>query len=253
MMAGEIGPDPDAVAFLTAAGITDATITLAIDTLVKDLKSYGIWNKTYVLYPFVGGSATTHKYNLKDPRDLDVAFRAVFNGGITHNLTGVTGNATNGYYDTKFATNILDLAAGAGAFIFSGNETNSGADLGNFSGAPNNAINLSIRDSGLFGGRCNSIAASNISNLTSKGFFGVNREPNDNAGFYNVLNSSEVFTSASFTATSAVMLGLRLGPFPGFYTGRNHQTAVISTGLTATERANLRTALTTFNVTNLGR
>jgi hypothetical protein len=247
------GPDPDATAFLTAAGITDPTISNAIDYLVQQLKIINIWSKIYVLYPFVGGTATTHKFNLKDPRDLDIAFRAVFNGGVTHNSAGVTGNAINGWYDTKFGTSILDLTVGAGTFIFVGNETNTGSDIGNFGGAPNNAINLVIRSGGFFGGRCNSILVSNIANLTSKGFFGVNREPNDSTGFYNILNNSEVFTSVSFTSTSAVMYGLRLGPFEGFYTDRNHQTTVIATGLDATERANLRTVLTTFNVTILGR
>ena len=53
------------------------------------------------LYPFVGGTATSHKFNLKDPRDLDAAFRLQFNGGWTHNSNGVTPNGTNGYADNK--------------------------------------------------------------------------------------------------------------------------------------------------------
>jgi len=248
-----LSTDPDANAFLTATGITDITIASAVGTLVEDLKGYGLWSKIYVLYPFVGGTATTHKFNLKDPRDLDVAFRAVFNGGVTHNSAGVTGNAINGWYDTKFATNILDLAAGAGVFIFSGNETNTGADIGNLAGSPFNAIHVTSRSSGEFFARGNSTTFSQIVNLTSKGFFGVNREPNDSTGFYNTLNNSEVFTSTAYTATSAVIYGLRVGPFSGFYTDRNQQTAVIASGLNSTERANLRTALTAFNVTNLGR
>ena len=71
----EVGVDADAQAFITAAGITDSTQQSAIDTLVKQLKGYGIWSKMKAVYPFVGGTATTHKYNLKDPRDLNAAFR----------------------------------------------------------------------------------------------------------------------------------------------------------------------------------
>jgi hypothetical protein len=41
------------------------------------------------------------KYNLKDPRDLDAAYRLVFNGGWTHSSNGATPNGTNGYADTK--------------------------------------------------------------------------------------------------------------------------------------------------------
>jgi hypothetical protein len=50
----------------------------------------------------VGGTATTHKFNLKDPRDLDAAYRLVFNGGWTHSATGALPNGSNGYADTKF-------------------------------------------------------------------------------------------------------------------------------------------------------
>lgn len=247
------GLDPDAEAFLTAAGITDATITLAIDTLVKDLKNYGIWTKAYVIYPFVGGTASSHKYNLKDPRDLDGAFRAVFSGGVTHNSAGVTGNAINGWYDTKFGTSILNLAAGAGIFLFSGNEIDTGVDLSNFAGAPNNAIQMSIRAGNTFYSRCNSIPSDTTVNTTSTGFYGVNREPGDSSGYFNTLRTTEIFKSQTYTATSATIYGFVNGPFGGAYGARNHQTAVIASGLNATERANLRTALTAFNVTNLSR
>lgn len=94
--------DTDAKSFLTASGITDTTITNAIDTLVTGLKSNGLWNKFYAIYPFVGGTAFTHKWNLKDSRDLDAAFRLTFYGGLTHNSNGVTGNGLTGYADTYF-------------------------------------------------------------------------------------------------------------------------------------------------------
>jgi len=50
--------------------------------------------------PFIGGTSTQHKYNLKDPRDLDAAFRLVFNGGWTHSSTGALPNGTNAYANT---------------------------------------------------------------------------------------------------------------------------------------------------------
>jgi len=99
--------DPDALAFITAAAITDNTQKLAIDTLVISLKSYGIWTKMKAIYPMVGGTASTHKFNLKDPRDLNAAFRLTFLGGWTHNLLAATANGSNGYADTFF--NIQNL------------------------------------------------------------------------------------------------------------------------------------------------
>ena len=100
MMAGGIPLDPDAQAFLNAAGITDATITTAIDTLVIQLKAIGVWNKMKAIYPFVGGTATTHKFNLKNPADTNAAFRLVFFGGVTHDNTGIKFNGSNGYANT---------------------------------------------------------------------------------------------------------------------------------------------------------
>jgi len=96
--------DADAQAFITAAAITDATQQAAIDTLVKGMKADGIWTKMKAIYPFVGGTATTHKWNLKDPRDLDAAFRLVFNGGWTHSSTGATPNGTNGFTGVRIVS-----------------------------------------------------------------------------------------------------------------------------------------------------
>jgi hypothetical protein len=95
-------------AFLTATGITDATIISALNAMDTSLISAGLLpagtgaGKIKALYPIVGGTAATHKFNFVDPRDLDAAFRLVFFGGITHNANGITPNGTNGYADTFF-------------------------------------------------------------------------------------------------------------------------------------------------------
>jgi hypothetical protein len=105
MMAGGQPLDPDAVAFLTAAGITDATITTAINTLVIQLKAIGVWTKLKAVYPFVGGTATTHKFNLKNPVDSDAAFRLAFAGGWTHTPNGIQGNGANTFANTFYVPN----------------------------------------------------------------------------------------------------------------------------------------------------
>jgi len=101
------GLDVDAAAFLTATGITDPTITNAINRLVKNLKgtgnlntTYDLWTNNLAFYPMVGGTATTHKFNLKDPRDLDAAYRLAFTGGWTHASTGAKPNGTTAYANT---------------------------------------------------------------------------------------------------------------------------------------------------------
>ena len=102
---GALSYDADALAFMTAASITDNTQKTAINTLVTDLKTANIWTKMKALYPFVGGSATSHKFNLKDPRDVDAAFRLLFFGGWTHSSTGALPNGSNAFADTKLNEN----------------------------------------------------------------------------------------------------------------------------------------------------
>lgn len=97
--------DTDALAFITNAVITNATQQNAINTLVLDLKSANIWTKMKAIYPFVGGTASQHKFNLKDPRDLDVAYRLQFVNGWTHSATGALPSGTDGYADTKLNPN----------------------------------------------------------------------------------------------------------------------------------------------------
>lgn len=97
----------DAQAFIAAANITDNTQKSAITTLVTDLKTYNIWDKMKAVYPFVGSTASSHKFNLKDPRDLDAAYRLVFNGGWTHSNTGALPNGTNAYADTKLVPSVI--------------------------------------------------------------------------------------------------------------------------------------------------
>lgn len=92
--------DEDVQAFLTATGITDSTITSAINTFVIGLKENNLWTKMRAIYPFVGGTAATHRFNLKDPRDLDVAHRLIFSGGISHTSLGVLPGGVNGWANT---------------------------------------------------------------------------------------------------------------------------------------------------------
>lgn len=99
---------------------TGATVHISPNKTSTSQYTYAstIGNGIYMSSPQVelGSTATTYqpivttqqayianqfKYNLKDPRDLDAAFRLVFNGGWTHSSTGATPNGTNGYADTK--------------------------------------------------------------------------------------------------------------------------------------------------------
>lgn len=99
--------DRDALAFLEAAQIYNANQQRAIVNLVRSLKRVGLWSKMKAIYPFVGGTATSHKWNLKDPRDSSAGYRLVFYGGWTHSANGADPNGTSGYADTFLNQNVL--------------------------------------------------------------------------------------------------------------------------------------------------
>lgn len=107
--------DADALAFLSAAAITDATITTAICQLVTTMKADGTWAKCNAIYPMVGGTATTHKFNLKNPLDTNAAFRLSFVGGWTHSSNGALPNGTNAYANT-FLLPVTILATNSHSF-----------------------------------------------------------------------------------------------------------------------------------------
>ena len=88
--------DADAVAFFTAASITDTTQKSAVNTLVLSLKSANIWTKMKALYPVVGGVASSHAVNLKQPGTYNLSFAT----GWTHSSAGMTPNGTT-YADTN--------------------------------------------------------------------------------------------------------------------------------------------------------
>lgn len=138
-------------AFASATAITDTTILNALNTFDLGLISNGLDTKMKALYPFVGGTATTHKYNFMDARDLDIAFRLQFNGGITHSSTGVLFGGVNGYADTKLIPSSNLTFGSTHLSIYS--RTNSPKDAWN--GASNSflpifALNLRSSDNGCF-------------------------------------------------------------------------------------------------------
>jgi hypothetical protein len=113
--------DPDAQAYIDALDSAGYTVSgaeeTAINTFVLALKADGIWTKSHAIYPFIGGTAATHKFNLKDPRDLDAAFRLTFFGGWTHSATGSLPNGVNAYANTHYNPSV-DMTLNDGSLSF---------------------------------------------------------------------------------------------------------------------------------------
>ena len=249
--------DPDAQAFITAAAITDPTQQSAINTLVLDLKGYSIWTKMKAIYPIVGGTASQHKFNLKDPRDLDAAFRLTFASGWTHSSNGMT--PLNTYADTflipstNFNTSTFNHLS-----YYSRSNTAKIAEyvMGAFNGIGNNGL-IIRRDTNVgsfFSDYASSTSfrgASGNGVTDGRGLF-LGSQTGTNAKLYR--NGSTIYNNTAVTLNNAlpnnkIYLGVLNQTVLGLYTDKQCAFASIGDGLTDTEAGNLYTAVQNFNTT----
>lgn len=246
--------DADADAFISAAGITDSTQQSAIQTLVTDLKGYGLWTKMKALYPFVGGTATTHKYNLKDPQDTDGAFRLVFSGGWTHSSTGALPNGTNAYADTFYnQTTVGDSLNSAHLSYYSRTNTN-GTEVEIGVQEPGGNYNLlEIRTSGTTYFLQNQSSLTSASDSDSRGFYLGNRQAsNDIDGWRQGVKIINATTASNALPNGKIYLGaMNNAVFTSilYYSTKECAFASIGDGLTDTEASNFYTAVQAFQTT----
>ena len=237
------GFDPDAQAFITAAAITDPTQQSAINQLVVDLKGYSIWSKMKALYPFVGGTATSHSYNLKNTAQ----FQLTFNGAATHNSNGYANTGFNP--NTQFSTNNSAHLS----FYSRTNNDLGGLDFGS---------QLVSAVSGLYARYSNNAYAYIhggvgviTANTNSTGFYvGTRTSASALKLFKNNAQLGSTYTGAS-GARGEINLFLGCLNFQGnaqYYAQRNYAFASIGDGLTDAEAANFYTAVQAFQTT-LGR
>ena len=246
--------DTDVCNFITAASITDSTQQSAINTLVTQLKTYGVWTKLKAVYPFVGGTASQHKFNLKDPRDLDAAFRLTFNGGWTHSATGILPNGTTGYAETYFNPT-TGYSVNNSAHISFYSRTNSSevsdTEMGCFD--TNNLVITTRRSDQsnktfLFANTNNGI---NFVDSDSLGLYVSNRINNQANGFKNGVSkgSNTVADNARNNRTIVIGANNAIGFNITQYSSRQSAFASIGDGLTDTEAANFYTAVQAYQTT----
>jgi len=245
------GCDADALAFLAATGITDATITSAICTLVTTMKTDGTWAKCNTIYPMVGGTATTHKFNLKNPLDTNAAFRLSFLGGWTHSSNGALPNGTNTYANTFF--NPSANASQNSHHISYYSRTNSNLTEVEIGGA--NATQgsvLEIRTSNITYFRINSSTTYiTAADADSRAFYMANRTAQ------NVINGWKNLTKIATGATASstlVNLNYLLGALnnngaTSFYSRKECAFATIGSGLTDAEAAALYNSIQAMQTT----
>jgi len=258
------GLDSDAQAFITNANITDATQQTAINTLVLALKTANIWTKMKAIYPFVGGTASTHRFNLKSPGTTSADFYLDFFGGWTHSATGALPNGTTAYANTKLvvrdsipSANFNHMSYCSRTAAGSGGEYVMGAyDGTRFVGM------IVARSSG---------AQAYYSDCASTSYYGAsNNSAGTGLGF--TLGTQQganvkLYKSGIFQVSNTIVTGSRDTPitYPVFigtynnsgtpsssYTDKECSFSTIGDGLSDSEAVALSTAVATFNTT-LGR
>ena len=247
--------DTDAQAFITAAGITDATQKSAVNQLVLDLKGYSIWTKMKAIYPIVGGSATTHKWNLKDPRDLDAAFRLTFATGMTHSSTGMTPNGTSAYANTFLAPNSFYSTNIHLSYYSRTSTIGIQCEIGASTVASGtNYSTLRIGVNSVFGQTTNGLV--NFNSITdARGLFLSQKVSNSSRKVFKngILNNSTTTTDSNPLPTfNLVLAAINDNGTVGTYSTKECSFASIGDGLTDTETANLYTAVQNYQTT-LGR
>jgi hypothetical protein len=253
---GAAGNDADVQAFLNATGITDSTITSALNTLVTSLKTNSIWSGMSAIYPMVGGTSTTCSYNLRNTANFQITWHNT--GSLTFASNGVLGGGINGYGDTGIIPS-SNLSLNANSFGYCNGNTNTGnEELGCRQTGSNLDMDMSIDYGGICyvgmwsigGGQQNSFSQS-----TAKGFVVACRSSSTTLKSY--LNGTLKATNSNANAgslptISIFLLGMNLN---GSVNGTSNTLctfACFGGTLSDTDASNLSSAVSTFN-TALGR
>lgn len=248
------GTDPDAQLFITATGITGTNAT-ATNQLVIDLKAGGVWSKGKAFYPMVGGTATTCKFNLKDARDLDAAFRLAFVGGGTFSANGYQPNAVNSYANTFFAPSVN--SSGINNFhnsYYSRTDLNLTQVESGCGSSDAQGTLLEIRTANLTYIRVNAPTTSSYADTASLGLYTQSRLlGNQQKGYKNNVLKITGTVNSNTTPTQNFYIGAyNSNGVAVYYSGKQCAFASIGDGLTDAEVTSLYNAVQTFNTT-LGR
>ena len=241
-------------AFLFSTQITDNTIQTATNTLVTDLKTANIFTKMKAIYPMVGGTATTHKFNLVNAQDTDAAYRLVFSGGGTHSSNGYSPGGVNGYANTflNSLSNLTGTSTHLSYYSRTATPVNTTVEIGCGQVVPPYcALAVSVArafDSGEEGG----VARANFTTTTNaQGFWlGTKRSNTDRENYLNGISQTTKTVSDTLAFPNLTLyLGAINRGTPNLYSSKQCAFASIGDGLSDAEALALYNAVQTFNTT----
>ena len=240
--------DADADAFLNAALITDFTISKAVNTLVLQFKADSIWSKFNAIYPFVGGNASAHKFNLKNPLNTDAAFRLVFYGGWSHDGNGVQTNGVNSYADTFLTASTTSLLNNEHLSVYS--RTDSNGLITDIGADQSPKSHLYARYTNIFYPRLQSAFGGGIANTDSRGLFVVSRIDGATvSGFKNTTKTDFALTNAGRPTIPYFIGAYNNSGTAANYSNRQYAFATIGEGLSDAQELAMYTAIQAFQTT----
>ena len=204
---------------LISVGVFSSNEIIAVNTLIKSFKRFNLWDKYYAIYPFLGATASSCKWNIKDIRDEDSAFRLIYpNGSSYFNFTNY-GMEFTGVQKSYAVTNLIPSIVFKGSDAFSmGCYVNGGTLTGGpypstmgTSSTADKEQTLSLRTSGkyfIFQGEVLSFVSTSNTNYT--GFFYGNSAPvGSNATLFRNQTAigTQLVTDATKLSTTPMWLG----------------------------------------------
>ena len=236
--------DSDAQSFMTSASITDSTQQAAVNYLVTDLKSNNLWTKMKAVYPMVGGTATSHSYNLKNPSQFQIAF----SGGWTHSSNGALPNGTNGYGDTGLNAS-TQLTTPSHLSYYTKTNGNTGIDQIDI-GITNFWLSLWYAGSGfnnLLARNQSSTVLLNGGTVTNSQGFGITTKISNTSKifFNNIQKDSQTDTTNIYTNNN-IYIGAFNNGSPALWSNRQCAFATIGDGLTDTDTSKLYTIIQNY-------
>ena len=241
--------DPDAIAFIVAAGITDLTQEIAIVNLVSSLKSNNLWSKMKALYPFVGGNATAHSYNL-----INVAqYQLTFMGGGTHSSLGYVGNGTTGYAKTGIIPNNVFTPNNLHFSYYSQTSTasSSGCDIGVYP-APRGPIELHMLYNSTTSVAYVNSSSGSVPATTGKRYMVASRDSSTTISATNNGVTTSGISSNSNSNLSLIEIyihALNNQGTPGSYSNRTSSLVSFGQSLSSSEAQTLSTIVNTYQTT----
>ena len=101
------------------AGVVPSVLqNAASNFLVTSEKAIGSYSLITAQYPIMGGTAATHIFNLNKPTGLASDYTLQFFGTVTHNASGIKGDGSTGYADTKLKLSSNISSTGLVSFGF---------------------------------------------------------------------------------------------------------------------------------------